>query len=198
MAGPRRRATLVGVGASASRHVVMYAAAAGRFVRSHVGLAVAVVAAFAGALAVTFAATPAGREPEARAPVGSLAVPIEGSAPGAPVPPGSANALPTLGPAAALPALAAPASRSGRAEITRARSARAPAQAAPTPSPRRAPAGSASPPPGPAPPPEPVAPAPPPEPVAPGPPSPDPLPGPAPAAPAPAPEPPPVEFDDSG
>lgn len=199
MAGPRRRATLLGVGASASRHVVLFAAAAGRFVRSHVGFAVAVVAAFAGALAVTFAAAGGRDEPEARAPVGSVAVPIEGSAPGgAPLRRGSAEALPTLDPAEALPALAVAASRSGPAAITRAPSARAPAPAPPTPSAPEAPAVSASPPPAPAPPPEPVAPAPPPEPVAPGPPSPDPAPGPAPAAPAPAPDPPPVEFDDSG
>jgi len=199
MARPRRRATLLGVGASASRHVVMVAAAAGRFLRSHLGLAVAVVAAFAGALAVTFAATGADGEPEARAPVGSVAVPIERSAHGdGEVALGSAEALPTLGPAEALPALAVPEARSGPAEITRASSARARAQAAPTPSAPQAPAVSASPPPAAAPPPEPIAPAPPPEPVAPGPPSPDPAPGPAPAAPAPAPDPPPTEFDDSG
>jgi hypothetical protein len=198
MAGPRRRATLLGVGASASRHVVMCAAAAGRFVRSHLGVALAVGAAFAGALAVTFAATGGRNEPEARAPVGSLAVPIERSAPGdGEVALGSAKALPTLGRAEALPALAVPEARTAPAEIAPAPAVRASAPARQTPA-AQAPAVSASPPPAAAPPPEPVAPAPPPEPVAPGPPSPEPAPGPAPAAPAPAPDPPPVEFDDSG
>ena len=146
------------------------------------------IAAFVCALALTLAAT-GGGESGASAPVGSLAVPIERSAPGA----GDAllaraEALPRLGPVEALPELAA-------REAEEAPNALVPAPAGsgstapPRPPEPQLPAVPASPPPAPAPPPEPVAP--PPD-------SPEPVPDPAPAQPRPAPEPPPVDFDDSG
>jgi hypothetical protein len=174
------------------------AAAAGRLTRSDPRVVLAVAAAFAGALAVTFAATGAGGEPRARSSVGSLAAPIEASAPGGDeLPLGGTEASPTLGPAEALPALAVPDASPAPAEITPAPAPSVPAPAPPAPR-RQTPAVSASPPPAPAPPPEPVAPAPLPEPVAPAPPSPQPAPDAAPVPLAPAPDPPPVEFDDSG
>jgi hypothetical protein len=164
------------------------------------GVALAVVWAFAGGLALTLAAAAGGGEPGGTAPVGSLAVPIEHTAPfGEELTPGNADAIPLLGPAEPLPSLAAP-------EVEPVPSVPAPApRPAPAPTHRRASpeaeasAIPASPPPAPAPPPAPVAPAPPSPAPAPAPaPAPDPAPDPAPPQPAPAPEPPPVEFDDSG
>jgi outer membrane biosynthesis protein TonB len=155
------------------------------------GVGLAVVGAFAAAFVVTMAAAPAGGGArEAGSAVGSLAMPIESSAPGADLlPVGHAEALPRLGPAEELPALAV-------REVERAPAVIAPAPVPrdrePAPRPRapepRAPAPPASPPPTPAPPPAPVA--------APRP-SPEPVPEPAPQ-PAPAPQPPPLDFDDSG
>lgn len=191
MPGARRR-TLLRASALA------LAAAGGRFTSSDARVVLAVAAAFAGALAVTFAATGVGGEPGARSSVGSPAAPIEGSAPsGHELPLGGAEGLPTLGRAEALPALAVPEVSPAPAQIAPAPAPSAPAPAPPAPR-KQTPAVSASPPPAPAPPPQPVAPAPPPEPVAPAPPSPQPAPDAAPAPPAPAPDPPPVEFDDSG
>jgi hypothetical protein len=168
------------------------------------------LAAFAGALGVTWAAAGGGSDSGARAPVGSLAVPIERAAAGGgdvslvgAEARGSRAACPRqsrvvcrpgLGAVEALPALALP-------EADPAPAVPAPSSAVSVPPPSdRSPAGEsqaalpASPPPAPVPPP---APAPPPEAVAPAP-APRLAPDRAPAPPAAAPDPQPVEFDDSG
>jgi hypothetical protein len=152
--------------------------------------ALAGIAAFVCAVALTLAAT-GGGESGASAPVGSLAVPVERSAPGA----GDAvlaraEALPRLGPVEALPELAAREAEEAPGTIVPApaRSTSPPPPRPPAPEPQL-PAVPASPPPAPAPSPEPVTPPPA---------SPEPLPDSAPAQPRPAPEPPPVDFDDSG
>jgi hypothetical protein len=122
------RRTLLRAGALA------FAAAAGRFTRSHVRGVLAVAAAFAGALAVTFAVAGAGGEPKARSSVGSLAAPIEGSAPGGDeLPLGGAEGLPALGGAEALPALAVPEVSPAPAQIAPAPAPSAPAPAPPAP-----------------------------------------------------------------
>jgi outer membrane biosynthesis protein TonB len=160
------------------------------------GPAAALCAAFVGALAVAFAATAGGDDPSARAPVGSLAVPLErgaasgdlrlASSPSRPSAPPSDGLA--LGEAVPVPPLARD------PEPPAAPVVRAPAPVGrPDPEPRpREPA-----PPAPVtsyPPPAPV-----PEPVTPPTPQYAPAPDPVPApAPAPAPDPPPVDFDDSG
>jgi hypothetical protein len=154
--------------------------------------ALAGFAAFAGALAITFAATAGGGAPKAGAPIGSLAEPLERSAPAAhDLSLARASAPPALDPVEALPALAAGESEPAPAVVapTPVASAPAPERRAPAP---QEPAVRAYSPPAPAPEPEPVAPAPP-APM----PAPPPAPDPAPVSPV-APEPPPVTFDDSG
>jgi hypothetical protein len=90
------------------------------------GQLIAGVAVFAAALGATYAATAGGGEPRAESPTGSLAVPLELSAP--------TNAGMSLGAAEALPGLAP--RRADRArQMVR---APAPVPAAPAPSPTRA------------------------------------------------------------
>src|ERR671918_739231 len=103
----------------------------------------AVAAAFASALAVTFAATGASGEPDGGSPVGSVAVPIDASVPdgdevglvsaAALRAPGPTETLPPLGPAEALPALAAPEAPSAPAGIAPTPAVSAPAEAPATP-----------------------------------------------------------------
>lgn len=159
------------------------------------GVGLAVIGAFAAAFVVTMgAASAGGGTREAGSAVGSLAMPIESSAPGADLlPAGHAEALPRLGPAEELPALALPEVEPAPAEIA---PTPVPDDRAPAPRPRAPEPRAAAPPDSP-----PPAPAPPPAPVAPPPPSPEPVPVPVPdpaLQPAPAPQAPPVNFDDSG
>jgi hypothetical protein len=154
------------------------------------GVALAGVAAFAGAMAITLSATAGGGEPSRAEPVGSLAVPL-GSAPGASdLAPASAERR-VLRRVAPLPPLAIP--EPVAAPVARAPRPRPSVRRDPDPPPVPRAAAAPAPPPAPLPPPEPVyTPAPPPAPA------PDPGPAPDPAPPAPAPDAPPVFFDDSG
>jgi hypothetical protein len=158
----------------------------------------ACVAAFAGALAIAFAATDGEDAPGPGAPIGSLPESLESSAPAADdLTLTGTSAPPSLDPVEALPELVVPRPAPAVAAPAPVASRPAPERRAPAPAPapaREAPPVHAYAPPVEAP--APVAPAPPAaEPEAPAPR--EPAPDPAPVSPV-APEPPPVAFDDSG